>query len=65
MKTVEETKTGLPSFETDRPTNVETERESSPGGTKWSSERLRHILNSSVWENAWRGFQGYDSPLAG
>jgi len=65
MKTVEETKTGLPSFKADWPENVETERESSPGGTNWASERLHYMLKSSMWENAWRGFQGYDSPLAG
>jgi hypothetical protein len=65
MKTVEESKTGLPSFETDWPKNTETEREARPGGTNWAPDRFHPMLQSSVLESTWRGFQGYDSPLAG
>jgi hypothetical protein len=68
MKTVEKSKTGLPSFETHWPKDLETEREARPGGTvgtNWESERFHRMLQSSVLENTWRGFQGYDSPLAG
>src|SRR5256885_7257079 len=65
MKTVEETKTGLPSFETDWRKNTETERQTCPGGTNWASERFHRMLQSSVLESTWHGFQGYDSPLAG
>ena len=65
MKTVEESESGLPSFETDWPKNLETKRESDASGGKWASERLNQMFRASVWENAWRGFRGYDSPLAG
>jgi hypothetical protein len=65
MKTVEETKTDLPSFETEWSKKLDTRPEPSAGETSWESQRLHQMLQSSIWENTWRGFQGYDSPLAG
>jgi hypothetical protein len=65
MKTVEKTKTGLPSFETEWPKKIETEHKPLDATTNWASERLHRVLQSSIRENTWRSFQGYDSPLAG
>ena len=63
MKTIEQNNTGLPSFEAEWPGKGETERASDE--TNWASERLQQMLETSLWEQSWRGFQGYDSPLAG
>jgi hypothetical protein len=65
MKTIDEVSTGLPSSETEWPKNPETERESTREAKRWVSSRLQHMLQSSIRESTWRGFQGYDSPLAG
>jgi hypothetical protein len=50
MKTIEEINTGLPSFETEWPTNAETEREVPNPRTQWASGRLQHTLQSSIGE---------------
>ena len=66
MKTVfEEPASGLPSFQTERPNNTEMQHEPGSRGTDWASERLQHMVRTSVLENVWRGFREYDSPLAG
>ena len=65
MKTVEATKTNPPSLETDWPKKVDTRCEADAGETNWAPQRLRQVLQSSIWENTWHGFRGYDSPLAG
>jgi len=65
MKTVEKTKTGLPSFETEWPKKVQEEREPAVSGTRWASKQLHQMLQSSIREDNWSGFRGYDSPLAG
>ena len=65
MKTVEESKRGLPSFETDWPKDLEKKHDARPGGPEWASQRFHQMMQSSLRENTWRGFQGYDSPLAG
>ena len=65
MKTIEETNTGLPSFETEWPNNPNTEPESVAPGADWASDGLQHIVRTNAWENTWRGIREYDSPLAG
>jgi len=65
MKTVEATKTDLPSFETEWSKKVDTRPEADAGEMNWAPQRLHQMLQSSIWENTWRGFRGYDSPLAG
>jgi hypothetical protein len=65
MKTVEKNQTGLPSLETEWPKKIQKESEPAAVGANWASERLHQMLQSSISENTWRGFQGYDSPLAG
>jgi len=65
MKTVEETRTGLPSFETEWPNDAEMEHAPTLTDASWASERLQRMMQTSAWENAWRGFPEYDSPLAG
>ena len=65
MKTVEATKTDLPSLEPEWSKKVDTQPEDDAGETNWAAQWLRQMLQSTVWENTWRGFQGYDSPLAG
>jgi hypothetical protein len=68
MKTVfEETAnaSGLPSFQTERPNSTETKPEPALPGRHWAAERLQHMVQTSAWENAWRAFGEYDSPLAG
>ena len=62
---MEETKTGLPSFETEWPNNAKKEREPAASGADGASKRLQHLLLMSALENTWRGFREYDSPLAG
>lgn len=65
MKTVEETKTGLPSFEPEWPRVVEERLGLERRKEGWRPDPHQREVQSSSWENAWRGFQGYDSPLAG
>ncbi len=65
MKTIDVAETGLPSFETEWPKKAENKRETTMPRTHWASERLQQMLQSGIMENTWRGFRGYDSPLAG
>ena len=65
MKTVEETKTGLPSIGRDWPKKTERRREPVIAGKQEQPARLDQLLPSSIWESDGRGVQGYDSPLAG
>jgi len=65
MKTMEETETGLPSFETEWPNDAKTERGAVASGADWASERLQQMVRTGAWDNTWRGIREYDSPLAG
>jgi hypothetical protein len=65
MKTVENTLTGLPSFEPEWPTKAERKREPEAAGAIWGYERLNQNVQNALWEDAWRGIREYDSPLAG
>ncbi len=67
MKMIDRTETGVPSFETEWRNNAETQEQPAPNKTQSASTNAAgpDFVWPSAYEASWRGFTGYDSPLAG
>ncbi len=64
MKMFDRTETGVPSFETEWRNRAEAEEPTGVNARSWPAPEQSNA-EFAQFETNWRGFGGYDSPLAG